>query len=74
MAAVLLPSINDLLQTQILLLPAFTPLNMVIVLFFILFLGGVSGLLPALHLTRTKAIELHHDRHDSCFFGHGSSN
>lgn len=57
-AAFFLPYVNDLLQTQISLSQTFTGLNVLLAILFILLLGTLSGLLPALHIIRTKSIDV----------------
>lgn len=58
LAMAFLPSANQLLQTRIDLSAAFTPLLLLLALLFIFLLGMVAGLLPALHIIRTKAIDI----------------
>lgn len=50
--------VNNLLQTRIDLGGAFTLGNTSLALLFIILLGIITGLLPAFHITRTKAIDI----------------
>lgn len=57
-ALAVLPTANNLLQTKLDLLGAITPGSVLIALLLILFLGFVSGLLPAIVISNSKPIEV----------------
>lgn len=52
------PAANTLLETQIDLMEAISPLTVLIALALILFLGGISGLLPAIIISNAKPIDV----------------
>lgn len=58
LAIVMVPFANDLLQTRINLIDAITPVNILIAIALILFLGFVSGLLPAWIISNSKPIDI----------------
>lgn len=52
------PFFNSVLQTNLFLAKEFTPFNILLALCFILFLGLVSGVVPAYVITKFKAVDV----------------
>lgn len=58
MATLAIPYANQLLEAHINLPGAVTPINILLGILLILLLGCVSGILPAIHITRAKAVDV----------------
>ncbi|MCC8197486.1 MAG: FtsX-like permease family protein [Tannerellaceae bacterium] len=58
LAAIFAPYASKILETKINLIAAFTPINILTVILIIILLGGISGLLPAIQITKNKAIDV----------------
>lgn len=58
LATLAIPYANQLLEAHINLPGAVTPINILLGILLILLLGCVSGILPAIHITRAKAVDV----------------